>query len=91
MTLVVGWLISKDRNQEALDVLAKFHAGGDAQSPLVLREMSEIVDAIKMEQKAQTTGWSALIATPGNRKRLFIAVTLGAMAQWNGIGVSRRL
>ena len=25
--------------------------------------------------------------TPGNRKRLFIAVCLGAFAQWNGIGV----
>ncbi|SMY20577.1 unnamed protein product [Zymoseptoria tritici ST99CH_1A5] len=81
------WLVSKDRNSEALDVLSKYHAGGDSQSPLVVREMAEIVEAIGMERAAKATGWSNLITTPGNRKRLFIAVSLGAMAQWNGIGV----
>ncbi|KAF2162327.1 hypothetical protein M409DRAFT_69219 [Zasmidium cellare ATCC 36951] len=81
------WLVSKDRNQEALHILAKYHAGGDVQSPLVVREMSEIVDTIKVEQAAKSTGWGTLIKTPGNRRRLFIAVSLGTMAQWNGIGV----
>ncbi|CAK4031208.1 Lactose permease [Lecanosticta acicola] len=80
-------LVSKDRDQEALRILARYHAGGDVQSPLVLREMAEIVDTIKLEQEAKRTGWSTLVATPGNRKRLCIAVALGAMAQWNGIGV----
>lgn len=50
-------------------------------------EVSEIADTIKLEQSASSTGWAALVATPGNRKRLFIAVALGSMAQWNGIGV----
>lgn len=81
------WLVSKDRNQEALHVVAKYHAGGDVQSPLVVREMDEIVETIKMEQAAKATGWGTLIKTPGNRRRLFIAISLGAMAQWNGIGV----
>lgn len=81
------WLVSKDRSAEALHILAEHHAGGDTQSPLVVREMAEIVGTIKMEQQAKSTGWSALVATPGNRKRLFIAVCLGAFAQWNGIGV----
>ncbi|KAK5678290.1 hypothetical protein LTS10_009462 [Elasticomyces elasticus] len=81
------WLISKDRAGEAHQILAQYHAGGDMQSPLVVREMGEIVQTIKLEQEAKRTGWGALIATPGNRKRLFIAVSLGAMAQWNGIGV----
>jgi MFS family permease len=81
------WLVSKDRSGEALEILAKYHAGGNAQSPLVLREMSEIVETIKMEQMAHATKWSTLVATPGNRKRLFIVVCLGAFAQWNGIGV----
>lgn len=49
--------------------------------------MAEIVDTIKMEQQAQATTWGTLVATPGNRKRLFIVVCLGAFAQWNGIGV----
>lgn len=49
--------------------------------------MTEIVHAIRQEVAAKSVGWGALVATPGNRKRLFIAVALGAMAQWNGIGV----
>lgn len=81
------WLVAQDRAPEALQILAQFHAAGDANSPLVVREMSEIVDTIKREQNAKATGWDTLVATPGNRKRLFIAVCLGAFAQWNGIGV----
>ncbi|KAK4560363.1 hypothetical protein LTR86_005559 [Recurvomyces mirabilis] len=81
------WLVSKDRNSEALHILAKYHAAGDAQSPLVVREMGEIVETIRMEQDAKSTTWGTLVATPGNRKRLFIAVCLGTFAQWNGIGV----
>ena len=81
------WLVSKDRSAEALHILAEYHAAGNAQSPLVIRELSEISETIRMEQEANSTGWGALIATPGNRKRLFIAVCLGAFAQWNGIGV----
>ncbi len=81
------WLISKDRSGEALQILAKYHAAGDAHSPLVVREMSEIMETIKMEQEAHATTWGTLVATPGNRKRLFIVVCLGAFAQWNGVGI----
>ncbi|KAK5116031.1 hypothetical protein LTR62_000487 [Meristemomyces frigidus] len=81
------WLVSKDRNSEALHILAKYHAAGDSQSPLVIREMGEIVQTIRLEQEAKSTTWGTLVATPGNRKRLLIAVCLGTFAQWNGIGV----
>jgi MFS family permease len=54
---------------------------------LVERELSEIVSAIRKETLAKSVKWSALVATPGNRKRLFLAVCVGAFAQWNGIGV----
>jgi MFS family permease len=84
------WLVSRDRNEEALRILADYHAGGDRSSPLVVREMEEITVTIRMEQRAHATGWGTLISTPGNRKRLFIAVSLGAMAQWNGIGYAIR-
>lgn len=49
--------------------------------------MNEIKESIELDRTAATTGWSALVSTPGNRKRLFIAVFLGSAAQWNGIGV----
>jgi hypothetical protein len=67
--------------------LAKYHAGGDEQSPLVDVEMMEIVESINIERAASSTGWGALVSTPGNRARLFIAVFLGSAAQWNEIGV----
>ncbi|KAJ4374716.1 hypothetical protein N0V83_001791 [Neocucurbitaria cava] len=81
------WLVAQERNEEAQHILAKYHSGGDENSPLVTREMSEIVQAIRHEVAAKSVKWSALVATPGNRKRLFIAVCLGSFAQWNGIGV----
>ncbi|KAF1849075.1 general substrate transporter [Cucurbitaria berberidis CBS 394.84] len=81
------WLVAKERNAEAREILARYHSGGDEDSPLVTREMSEIVLAIRQEVAAKSVKWSALVATPGNRRRLFIAMCLGSFAQWNGIGV----
>lgn len=79
--------MAKDRTAEAMAILSKYHAGGDVESPLVVREIGEIVDAIRLEKETKTPGWGALVETSGNRRRLFIAVFLGSAAQWNGIGV----
>jgi hypothetical protein len=38
------WLISKDRTDEALQVLAKYHGDGDADSPIVQLQYREIVE-----------------------------------------------
>lgn len=81
------WLVAQGRTEEAHAVLTEYHAGGDVDSPLVTREIAEIVQAIGRERETESVKWSTLISTPGNRKRLFIAVALGSMAQWNGIGV----
>lgn len=79
--------MANDRSHEARAILGKYHAGGDLDSPLINLEMNEITESIQLDKAAASTGWGALIATPGNRKRLFIAVFLGSAAQWNGIGV----
>lgn len=81
------WLVAQERTEEARDILTKYHAGSDVDSPLVGREIAEIVQAIGYEKETASVKWSTLISTSGNRKRLFIAVCLGAFAQWNGIGV----
>lgn len=82
------WLVANDRAHEARVILCKYHAGGDLDSALVNLEMNEITESIQLEKTAASAGsWGALVATPGNRKRLFIAVFLGSAAQWNGIGV----
>lgn len=81
------WLVAQDRTRDAADILTKYHDPSTVNSPLVGRELAEIIQTIHNEKSAKTTGWMALVATPGNRKRTFIAVCTGLFAQWNGIGV----
>jgi Na+/melibiose symporter-like transporter len=81
------WLVAQDRPRDAAAILQKYHDPHTVDSPLVSRELAEIVQTIHNERLAKTTGWGALISTPGNRKRTLIAVCTGAFAQWNGIGV----
>ncbi|TIA27288.1 general substrate transporter, partial [Aureobasidium pullulans] len=82
------WLISKGRDQEALDVLARYHAKGDKDDELVQYEFQEICQAIEMEkQAAKSTGWSTFFATKGNRHRFLICILVGFMIQWAGNGI----
>ncbi|KAI4602833.1 hypothetical protein KJ359_008053 [Pestalotiopsis sp. 9143b] len=85
------WLIAQGREYEAANTLLRYHAGqalaGEEPTPLVTRELSEIAQTIQQEREAETTGWGALLATPGNRKRTAIVICVGMFAQWNGIGV----
>jgi MFS family permease len=82
------WLISVGRKEEAREILAKYHAGGDISSPLVNYEMIEISSAIEAEQEAHnSSSYLEMIKTPGNRRRLFCSITLGIFAQWSGNGV----
>jgi MFS family permease len=41
------WLASKDRWEEATEVLARLHAGGDQMNPLVIAELDEIREKIQ--------------------------------------------
>lgn len=79
------WLVARERTTEAAAILAKYHSGihvtSEGHTPLVSREVAEIVQTIQQEKSAETTGWMALVSTPGNRKRTLIAVCVGAFAQ----------
>lgn len=82
------WLVSVDRVDEARKNLADLHAGGDTKSPLIDFEMAEIQQTIQAEKEAeQYSAWTDLWATPGNRHRLFVSLSLGTFAQWSGNGV----
>ncbi|KGO78267.1 Major facilitator superfamily domain, general substrate transporter [Penicillium italicum] len=82
------WLISVDREEEALAILIKHHAAGDASSALVNYEFQQIVSTIRAEKEASSTGsYAEMFKTPGNRRRLMISVSLGLFAQWVGNGV----
>ncbi|KAL3461805.1 general substrate transporter [Aspergillus heterothallicus] len=81
------WLVAKGRKEEAEALLARYHTAGETAHPLIQFEMAEIVRTIELDNQAAETGWSALVQTPGNRKRTFIAVCVGVFAQWNGVAV----
>jgi MFS family permease len=82
------WLVSVGRDEEARQILASSHAGGDMESPLVIYETLEIQSTIQAEKDAHaTTSYLDMFKTAGNRRRLFISVTLGFFGQWSGNGV----
>ncbi|KAI1060978.1 hypothetical protein LB507_010156 [Fusarium sp. FIESC RH6] len=82
------WLVAHGRREEARKILATYHAGGDADAPLVNFEMAEIEGALTHEADAMSqNSWLELLRTPANCKRTLIAVIVGWFAQWNGINL----
>lgn len=83
------WLIDKGRNQEALEMLVKYHAEGDAADPLALAEYNEIIAALQAEkeemgQQSFLEDLMEFYRTPGNRKRSFIMVWAAICSQMSG-------
>lgn len=73
---------------EALNTLAYYHAEGNREDPLVQYEFEEIKAAIALDRAvAANVGWSALLATPGNRRRMRIIIALAFFSQWSGNGL----
>ncbi|KAM0207470.1 hypothetical protein ACHAQD_012037 [Fusarium lateritium] len=78
------WLCSKGRNSEALDILIKYHANGDASDPFIQAEYTEIQNTIELETQAAENGWMVLFQTPGNRKRLLLIILTSFFSQCSG-------
>ncbi|KAJ9144213.1 Hexose transporter [Pleurostoma richardsiae] len=79
------YLVNKDRHEEALQVLAKHHAGGDVNNATVQFEFREIKETIRMEKEAaRATSYLDFLRTKGNRWRLAIIISLGIISQYSG-------
>jgi sugar porter (SP) family MFS transporter len=82
------WLVSQDRSEEALAFLAKYHAEGEENDPLVQFEYNEIQDALAYEKSIDRGNWIQnyleLARTSGNRKRLFILLWCACISQMSG-------
>ncbi|EPS27166.1 hypothetical protein PDE_02109 [Penicillium oxalicum 114-2] len=78
------YLISKDRRDEALEILTTYHAEGDRNSVIVKAEMSQIEQAIQLELEESKQSWLDMFRTSGMRRRLFISAFLGLFTQWSG-------
>lgn len=77
-------LMMRLQEGKAIQVLARFHANGfDEHDPLVVFEMAQIRHALKLEKEmSKSTSFKALIATPGNRRRMMIIVAIASFSQW---------
>ncbi len=82
------WLVAHNKSDQAREILVKYHAAGDQNSSLVNFELTEMETAIRAETLAiSQSSYMDCIRTASNRRRTFIAMTLGIFAQWCGNGV----
>ncbi len=82
------WLMSKDRHEEALNMLGKYHANGNVRDPLVEFEYSEIKETLRLEfLYKKSSSYLDFLKTPGNRYRLLLIIALGVFSQWSGTGL----
>ncbi|KAE9392113.1 putative MFS sugar transporter [Gymnopus androsaceus JB14] len=80
------YLISRGNENQAMKILAKYHANGDHDDELVQREFQEISMHIRQEKENSVGSWRSLIATPGNRHRLLIMCIVSSGIIITGIG-----
>ncbi|KAI1121208.1 general substrate transporter [Nemania abortiva] len=81
------WLVHHGHKDRALAVLAKYHSNGDRNDELVLHELNEICSTLELEEENNRAKFSDFIKTPGNRRRLFVLVTMAIGTNWTGNGV----
>ncbi|PGH21293.1 hypothetical protein AJ80_03343 [Polytolypa hystricis UAMH7299] len=78
------WLLSKDREEEAYDILVKYHAEGDRDSILVKAEVAQIKATLQIEKDHSKQSWMDMVRTSGMRRRVLIASFLGLFTQMSG-------
>ncbi|KAH7083923.1 general substrate transporter [Paraphoma chrysanthemicola] len=82
------WLIPKERNEEALDMLVKYHANGNVNNATVQFEYAEIKETLRLEfLYKKTSSYLDFFKTRGNRYRLLLIVSLSLFSQWSGNGL----
>ena len=87
LIFIIQWLISKGRKEEACQILAKYHANGDLNDPLVQYEFREIETALGFEQVNGEMSLLDFLRTRANRHRLLILVAVGVGTNWVGNGI----
>lgn len=80
------WLASKDRWEEAIQVLAAIHGNGDINHPKVLAQYQEIEEALRFEREQATSSFKALIE-PRMFKRVLLGMSIQMWSQLCGMNV----
>jgi hypothetical protein len=77
-----------DRDDEAREIITKYHANGNPQDPLRGIEMEEIREALRIDRGiSQNTSYLSFFRTKGNRLRFWLILTVGFFSQWSGNGL----
>ncbi|KAI2472818.1 general substrate transporter [Annulohypoxylon bovei var. microspora] len=80
------WLASKDRWEEAIQVIADLHGGGNVNHTKVLAEYKEIEEALRFEREEALSGFGALVQ-PRIFKRVVLGMSVQMWSQLSGINV----
>ena len=78
------WLVRHDRAEEALQVLAKLHAGGNTEDVVVLSELEEIKVIVHFEMNSPPPTYSSLIFARRYRRRTALGMGVQFMQQKSG-------
>lgn len=80
------WLASKDRWEEAIQVMAALHGGGDVNHPKVLAEYQEIEEALRFEREEAISSYKQL-TEPRMLKRVLLGMSIQMWSQLCGMNV----
>ncbi|EMR66836.1 putative hexose transporter protein [Eutypa lata UCREL1] len=79
------YLIAHDKHEQALNMLATYHANGNVNDPTVQFEYREIKETLAKEMEhTKSSSYLDFFRTKGNRYRLVVLVSLGFFSQWSG-------
>ncbi|KAH8169687.1 sugar transporter domain-containing protein [Sarocladium implicatum] len=81
------WLIGQDRQEEARQILVRYHANGDDASPFVAAEFEEICDTLRLERSEGSQSWAQLFRGRANQHRTFLVLCCAFFPQWSGAGL----
>lgn len=82
------WLVSRGRDNEAVQILSKWHCQGDENDPLVAFEYDDIRHTLAMERAASAqSSWRTLFTDRSNLRRFRVIIALAFFSQWSGNGI----
>ena len=80
------YLIKKGKKEQALRILANYHANGDEQDELVQNEFREIVIGVEMDEEASSrSSYKNFFKTKGNKKRFWLIVWFSWAQSMSGV------
>ena len=80
------WLIDHGREEEALEVLADLHGGGDPNNELVQLEYEEIKAQVHFEKTEGAKSYSDILK-PGIFRRVTLGCSLQMWSQLSGMNI----